>query len=149
MTDAYDHVTLVPNQGWDPRVLVDKGVLDFIPNTYGVTKGYSVRENVATPYAMASLKGHFGTAELTGNLGVQAVHHLREHHVQLPLRGAALRVPVDALELDERHPVGRDAGVVPLRPRLCGVPRAVDDADDTAHRGPPHAQGARGSGRPA
>lgn len=59
---------------WDPRVLVEKGVLDFIPNAYGLTKGYSVRENVATPYAMASLKGSLGTAELTGNIGVQAVH---------------------------------------------------------------------------
>ena len=58
---------------YDPRLLVANGVLDYIPDTYGLTKGYSITENALTPYAMANLHGNLGSAELTGNVGVQAV----------------------------------------------------------------------------
>lgn len=58
---------------YDPRLLVPQGVLVSVPNGWGLTKGYEVHEDVFTPYAMANLKGHFGAADLTGNIGVQAV----------------------------------------------------------------------------
>jgi iron complex outermembrane receptor protein len=58
---------------YDPRTLVSNGVLVFVPNAYGSTKGYSIEEDVWTPYAMATLDGDLGSAKLTGNIGVQAV----------------------------------------------------------------------------
>jgi iron complex outermembrane receptor protein len=58
---------------YDPRTLVSNGVLVFVPNTFGSTKGYNIQEDVWTPYAMASLNGDLGGAKLTGNIGVQAV----------------------------------------------------------------------------
>lgn len=65
---------LGPILAYDPRVLVADGVLTRIANTYGSTKGYSIDEDVFTPYAMATLDGHFGSSTLTGNVGVQGVH---------------------------------------------------------------------------
>ena len=65
---------LGPILTYDPRQLVGAGVLDYIANTYGDTKGYSVEENVWTPYLMANLDGHIGSSVLTGNIGVQGVH---------------------------------------------------------------------------
>jgi len=59
---------------YDPRTLVANGVLVYTPNTFGSTKGYGIDENVWTPYAMATLNGSIGSAKLTGNIGVQAVH---------------------------------------------------------------------------
>ena len=54
-------------------------MLVFSPNNapngvnYGVGKGYTVEEDVWTPYAMAKLDGNLGGARLTGNIGVQGV----------------------------------------------------------------------------
>ncbi|MBN8807878.1 MAG: TonB-dependent receptor [Sphingomonas sp.] len=59
---------------YDPRTLVANGVLVYIPNSYGTTKGYGIDEDVLTPYAMATLNGQLGGATLTGNIGVQGVH---------------------------------------------------------------------------
>ncbi|MGZ2411258.1 iron complex outermembrane recepter protein [Sphingomonas sp. F9_3S_D5_B_2] len=65
---------LGPILSYDPRELVANGVLVFVPNpTGGLGQDYKVRENVWTPYAMASLDGELGAARLTGNIGVQAV----------------------------------------------------------------------------
>ncbi len=58
---------------YDPRTLVSNGVLVFTPNTFGATKGYVVKEDVWTPYAMANLDADLGGAKLTGNIGVQGV----------------------------------------------------------------------------
>ncbi len=65
---------LGPILAYDPRVLVANNVLVLTPNTYGSTKGYGVKENVWTPYLMATLDGDLGATKLTGNIGVQAVH---------------------------------------------------------------------------
>ena len=40
----------------------------------GERKSYKVKEKVWTPYLMAKLKGSLGSSDLTGNIGVQAVH---------------------------------------------------------------------------
>lgn len=65
---------LGPIIAYDPRTLVSNGVLVYNPNNFGANAGYHVRENVWTPYAMATLNGQLGAATLTGNIGVQAVH---------------------------------------------------------------------------
>ncbi|WP_425230848.1 TonB-dependent receptor [Sphingomonas sp.] len=59
---------------YDPRAILSSGVLTYVGNSYGATKGYGVEENIWTPYAMATLDGHFAGATLTGNIGVQGVH---------------------------------------------------------------------------
>lgn len=58
---------------YDPRTLVSSGVLSYVGNSYGDTKGYNIKEDALTPYAMASLNGRVGSADLTGNIGVQAI----------------------------------------------------------------------------
>jgi iron complex outermembrane receptor protein len=66
---------LGPILSWDPRDLVPNGVLSYLPNpTGGAGQAYSVREDVWAPYAMAMLDGDLGSAKLTGNVGLQAVH---------------------------------------------------------------------------
>ncbi len=65
---------LGPILSWDPRALVGEGVLDFIPNGFGINAGYHVREKVWTPYVMAPLDAELGTVTLTGNIGFQGVH---------------------------------------------------------------------------
>jgi iron complex outermembrane receptor protein len=58
---------------YDPRTLVANGVLVYVTNAFGSTKGYDIQENVWTPYAMLNLDGNIGGAKLTGNIGVQAI----------------------------------------------------------------------------
>ncbi|MGJ3648736.1 TonB-dependent receptor [Sphingomonas sp. GlSt437] len=65
---------LGPIIAYDPRQLVGKGILVYTANTYGSSKGYGVKEDVVTPFVMANLNGHVGSSELTGNVGVQAIH---------------------------------------------------------------------------
>lgn len=73
-----DPVTLDRGLGqiiaYDPRVLVANGVLEYLPNDYGQTQGYSITEDVWTPYAMATIETDLGDTKVTGNFGVQAVH---------------------------------------------------------------------------
>jgi iron complex outermembrane receptor protein len=60
---------------YDPRGYVDDGTLVQEVNPgQGERKSYKVTEKVWTPYLMAKLKGSLGSSDLTGNVGVQAVH---------------------------------------------------------------------------
>ena len=59
---------------YDPRTLVSSGVLTFIANPYGASQAYNITEDVWTPYAMATLGADLGPNQLTGNVGVQAIH---------------------------------------------------------------------------
>jgi len=61
---------------WDPRGLVGDGILVREENdTTGIAKKeYKVTEKVWAPYIMARLNGSLGSADLTGNVGLQAVH---------------------------------------------------------------------------
>jgi iron complex outermembrane recepter protein len=63
-----------PILSYDPRVLVPKGILTFNPVPYGNSQAYNITEDVWTPYAMAKFDADLGTTQLTGNIGVQAVH---------------------------------------------------------------------------
>jgi iron complex outermembrane receptor protein len=66
---------LGPILSWDPRDLVPSGVLTYLPNpSGGAPQAYRVKEDVWTPYAMASIDSDLGSAKLTGNVGLQGVH---------------------------------------------------------------------------
>ena len=63
-----------PILSYDPRVLVPAGILTYNPVPYGASQAYNISEDVWTPYAMANLHADLGTTEMTGNIGVQAIH---------------------------------------------------------------------------
>jgi iron complex outermembrane receptor protein len=59
---------------YDPRDLIDAGVLDVVPAPWGDQKAYKVSEKLWTPYVMGVINAQLGSTELTGNVGVQFVH---------------------------------------------------------------------------
>ncbi len=63
---------------YDPRELVGAGVLDEYTDATTLDrarrKAYDVKEKLFTPYIMGVIKADLGTTQLTGNIGVQAVH---------------------------------------------------------------------------
>lgn len=65
-----------PIVAYDPRVLVENGTLVYDPNLSNdvLKRPYKVTEKVWTPYVMATIKGQLGSSDLTGNIGLQAVH---------------------------------------------------------------------------
>lgn len=69
------YLGLGPMISYDPIALLDAGIYKLVPNAYGdvVVKSYSVDEKLITPYLQVNLKAPVGAAELTGNIGVQAV----------------------------------------------------------------------------
>jgi iron complex outermembrane receptor protein len=70
------YLGLGPVVSYDPRDLIDNGVVVLEPNTSNdiPQKAYNVFEKVTTGYVQANLRGQFAGAELTGNVGVQLVH---------------------------------------------------------------------------
>ncbi|WP_240309355.1 MULTISPECIES: TonB-dependent receptor [Sphingomonas] len=71
-----DYLGLGPIISYDARQLLAAGVLRFLPNNSQdiPAKAFNVKERLAIPYVQVDLKGEFGSAEVTGNIGVQAVH---------------------------------------------------------------------------
>ncbi len=63
-----------PILSYDPRTLVSSNVLLFKPNTFGASQAYNIKEDVWTPYAMANFDADLGSTQMTGNIGVQAIH---------------------------------------------------------------------------
>ncbi|QNN65352.1 TonB-dependent receptor [Sphingomonas rhizophila] len=65
-----------PILAYDPRDLVASGTLVYDPNLSNdvLKRPYKVTEKVWTPYVMATLNGNAGDSDLTGNIGIQAVH---------------------------------------------------------------------------
>ncbi|MEO8548197.1 MAG: TonB-dependent receptor [Sphingomicrobium sp.] len=59
---------------YDPRKLVGAGILDVVAAPWGDQKAYKVVEKIWTPYIMGIINTQLGSTELTGNVGVQAVH---------------------------------------------------------------------------
>jgi iron complex outermembrane recepter protein len=61
---------------YDPNQLLHAGIYSLVPNTAldVAVKAYQVQENLGTLYALFNIKSHLGDNELTGNVGVQAVH---------------------------------------------------------------------------
>lgn len=67
-----------PILSFDPRQLVGAGILQYFTNSDTIMRGqnaaYIVNEKLLTPYIMGVIGTHLGASDLTGNVGVQAVH---------------------------------------------------------------------------
>ena len=62
---------------YDPQELLNAGIYSLFSNNSNLdvrAKAYAVRERLGTVYAQADIRSSLGSAELTGNVGVQAVH---------------------------------------------------------------------------
>jgi len=62
---------------FDPQALLDAGIYTLVSNNLHpdvLAKRYDVHEKLGTIYALADIKADLGSATLTGNIGVQAVH---------------------------------------------------------------------------
>lgn len=61
---------------YDPVALLNGGVYSLVPNTAldVAVKAYQIQEKLGTIYALFNIKSDLGSAALTGNVGVQAVH---------------------------------------------------------------------------
>jgi iron complex outermembrane receptor protein len=72
-----DFLGLGPVLSFDPFDLLDAGVITLVSNNNNAdvrAKAYKIHENAWTFYAQADIRSQLGTAELTGNVGVQAIH---------------------------------------------------------------------------
>ena len=68
---------LGPSLAYDPRDLLDAGIYTLVSNNANldvVVKAYEIQENLGTIYGVANIGADVGSARLTGNFGVQAVH---------------------------------------------------------------------------
>lgn len=122
---------LGPILSWDPRALVPNGILDFIPNGFGINAGYHVREKVWTPYAMAALDAQLGSATLTGNIGFQAVHtDVLSTGVTHPPASDKYWMWLPSMNLNFRFPSGfvvrLAASKQYMRPRLTDLNNVLD-----------------------
>ena len=73
-----NYLGLGPMVSYDPRELLAAGnIYSLVSNTTNpdvVAKNYGVHENLLTLYAQADIGADLGSAKLTGNIGVQAIH---------------------------------------------------------------------------
>ena len=68
---------LGPSLAYSPSDLLDAGIYTLVSNNANldvVVKAYEIQENLATLYGVANIAADVGSARLTGNVGVQAVH---------------------------------------------------------------------------
>src|SRR5438270_3693362 len=62
---------------YDPQQLLNAGIYNLVSNNTNpdvAIKAYQVSEKLGTLYAVANINADLGSARLTGNVGVQAVH---------------------------------------------------------------------------
>lgn len=72
-----DYLGLGPVLSFDPFDLLDAGVVVLVDgntNPDVQLKSYTVHENLKTFYGQLDIRSQLGSADLTGNVGVQAVH---------------------------------------------------------------------------
>ncbi|HEY0414123.1 MAG TPA: TonB-dependent receptor [Allosphingosinicella sp.] len=69
------YLGLGPVISYDPLALLSAGIYNLVPNPYGdvVVKAYDIREEQKILYGQANIHSAIGSAELTGNFGVQAI----------------------------------------------------------------------------
>ncbi|PAX09267.1 TonB-dependent receptor [Sphingomonas lenta] len=74
-TTNLEYLGLGPVISYDPNALLDAGVYSRVRNPYGdvVVKSYRVEEKLMTGYFQANIDQELGSAQLTGNAGVQAI----------------------------------------------------------------------------
>ncbi len=77
-----DWLGLGHSLAYDPLQLLSAGIYTLVPNTAldVAVKAYQIQENLGTIYGLFNIKSHLGGADLTGNVGVQAVHDRTEKH---------------------------------------------------------------------
>ena len=58
---------------YDPVALVNSGIYNLVPNGNAdvLTKGWTIKEDITTPYVQANIRGSLLGADLTGNIGIQ------------------------------------------------------------------------------
>ena len=61
---------------FDPRDLINAGLLEYLDNNgnFVLVKAFEVQEKLFTGYVQADIKGTLGSADVTGNVGVQFIH---------------------------------------------------------------------------
>src|SRR5206468_4867392 len=62
---------------FDPQQLLNDGIYTLVSNNLNPdvqAKAYDVHEKLGTLYLQADIRAQLGATELTGNIGVQAVH---------------------------------------------------------------------------
>ena len=69
------YLGLGPMLSYDPRAVLDGGVYSLTRNNSNdvVSSAFRVKEDIMTAYLQADLRQPIGSAELTGNIGVQAM----------------------------------------------------------------------------
>jgi len=80
------YLGLGPIVSYDPRTLIANGVLVLEPRAATgpgaandvLSKNYSISEDLMTAYLMANIDQEMGSANLTGNFGVQAVNTVQK-----------------------------------------------------------------------
>jgi len=72
---SVDYLGLGPILSYDPRELLDGGVYAQVPNLTNdvISSAFRVEEDVMSGYLQGNIRQALGSAELTGNFGVQAV----------------------------------------------------------------------------
>jgi iron complex outermembrane recepter protein len=75
-TSDQDFLGLGPVISYDPVALLNAGIYQRVRNPFGdvVVKAYNVEETQKIAYLQANLRTELGLGELTGNIGVQAIH---------------------------------------------------------------------------
>lgn len=70
------YLGLGPIVSYDARDLIDAGVLELDRNTSNdiPAKAYSISEELMTAYLQVDIDKRLGAGDLTGNIGVQAIH---------------------------------------------------------------------------
>ena len=69
------YLGLGPMLSYDPRAVLDGGIYSLTRNNSNdvVSSAFRVKEDIMTAYLQADLRQPIGSAELTGNIGVQAM----------------------------------------------------------------------------
>ena len=69
------YLGLGPVVSYDARRLIDAGVLRLLPNAVNdvFAKAFTISEDLMTAYGQVDIRSQLGSAEVTGNVGVQAI----------------------------------------------------------------------------
>ncbi|MBL0923307.1 MAG: TonB-dependent receptor [Sphingomonadaceae bacterium] len=138
-----------PILSYDPRRLVPEGVLNSLPNAFGASQAYDITEKVWTPYAMANFGAQLGSTELSGNIGIQAIHtDLRSEGAINPTITDSYWMFLPSLNINFRAPedvvVRFAASKQMMRPRLPQMNNIVNFGANLAFN-PPVYQGSGGN----
>jgi iron complex outermembrane recepter protein len=153
-----DNIRLTPVQldrgfgpilSYDPRKLVPGGILTSVANPFGASQAYDISEKVWTPYAMANFGAQLGSTELSGNIGIQAIHtDVRSEGAVNPTVNDSYWMFLPSLNVNFRAPedvvVRFAAAKQMMRPRLPQMNNIINFGANIAFN-PPIYQGSGGN----